>query len=201
MDFPQLTMTLPDGREESVMKRTTLVANTSNMPVAAREASIYTGKSLMVSEPIRALITGAPLEDARHLVHRYDKLRQEVEAQAADVMRRRSKTKDYDITAENSMKLRSAESRLTELKSSMMALGREATDAMLSVENQQQEITTQRLFAMVDAERCYHRHVLREAIVLEGYAQEVLDLMKGIRNTSYLDCNWIGMKMVSCDES
>ncbi|CAN0840607.1 SH3 domain-containing protein 1 [Linum grandiflorum] len=113
-----------------------------------------------VSEPIRALITGAPLEDARHLVHRYDKLRQEVEAQAADVMRRRSKTKDSDITAENSMKLRSAETRLTELKSSMVALGREATDAMLSVENQQQEITTQRLFAMVDAERCYHRHVL-----------------------------------------
>ena len=32
-----------DGREESIMKRTTLVANTSNMPVAAREASIYTG--------------------------------------------------------------------------------------------------------------------------------------------------------------
>ena len=46
MDFPQLTMTLLDGREESVMKRTILVANTSNMPVAAREASIYTGKSL-----------------------------------------------------------------------------------------------------------------------------------------------------------
>ncbi|KEH28525.1 V-type proton ATPase catalytic subunit A [Medicago truncatula] len=46
MDFPQLTMTLPDGREESVMKRTTLVANTSNMPVAAREASIYTGITL-----------------------------------------------------------------------------------------------------------------------------------------------------------
>jgi V-type H+-transporting ATPase subunit A len=43
MDFPQLTMTLKDGREESVMKRTTLVANTSNMPVDAREASIYTG--------------------------------------------------------------------------------------------------------------------------------------------------------------
>lgn len=27
------------------MKRTVLVANTSNMPVAAREASIYTGVS------------------------------------------------------------------------------------------------------------------------------------------------------------
>ena len=45
-DFPELTMTLPDGREESIMKRTTLVANTSNMPVAAREASIYTGITL-----------------------------------------------------------------------------------------------------------------------------------------------------------
>uniref|UniRef100_A0A0D9VD28 V-type proton ATPase catalytic subunit A n=1 Tax=Leersia perrieri TaxID=77586 RepID=A0A0D9VD28_9ORYZ len=42
-DFPQLKMTTKNGREESVMKRTTLVANTSNMPVAAREASIYTG--------------------------------------------------------------------------------------------------------------------------------------------------------------
>ncbi|KAK9162885.1 hypothetical protein Syun_003787 [Stephania yunnanensis] len=37
------SMTLHDGREESVMKRTTLVANTSNMLWAAREASIYTG--------------------------------------------------------------------------------------------------------------------------------------------------------------
>src|SRR6188768_1585119 len=30
-------------RQEPIMKRTTLVANTSNMPVAAREASVYTG--------------------------------------------------------------------------------------------------------------------------------------------------------------
>ena len=35
-----------DGRQEPIMKRTTLVANTSNMPVAAREASIYTGITL-----------------------------------------------------------------------------------------------------------------------------------------------------------
>ena len=46
-EFPELTMTLPDGTEESIMKRTTLVANTSNMPVAAREASIYTGITLV----------------------------------------------------------------------------------------------------------------------------------------------------------
>ncbi|XP_069114898.1 V-type proton ATPase catalytic subunit A [Argopecten irradians] len=44
-DFPELTMEV-DGKPESIMKRTTLVANTSNMPVAAREASIYTGITL-----------------------------------------------------------------------------------------------------------------------------------------------------------
>lgn len=41
-EFPQLKVVL-NGVEESIMKRTVLVANTSNMPVAAREASIYTG--------------------------------------------------------------------------------------------------------------------------------------------------------------
>lgn len=46
MDFPSLTISTPDGGTESIMKRTTLVANTSNMPVAAREASIYTGITL-----------------------------------------------------------------------------------------------------------------------------------------------------------
>jgi len=45
MEFPELTMEV-GNRQEPIMKRTTLVANTSNMPVAAREASIYTGITL-----------------------------------------------------------------------------------------------------------------------------------------------------------
>jgi len=50
-DFPDLTMSVKDEatgqlKEVGIMKRTTLVANTSNMPVAAREASIYTGITL-----------------------------------------------------------------------------------------------------------------------------------------------------------
>ncbi|XP_003367920.1 vacuolar ATP synthase catalytic subunit A, partial [Trichinella spiralis] len=44
-DFPELTTEI-DGVTESIMKRTVLVANTSNTPVAAREASIYTGITL-----------------------------------------------------------------------------------------------------------------------------------------------------------
>ena len=41
-DFPKLKTTV-NGEEVGIMERTCLVANTSNMPVAAREASIYTG--------------------------------------------------------------------------------------------------------------------------------------------------------------
>lgn len=44
-EFPELTAQI-NGKEESIMQRTCLVANTSNMPVAAREASIYTGITL-----------------------------------------------------------------------------------------------------------------------------------------------------------
>jgi V/A-type H+/Na+-transporting ATPase subunit A len=40
MEFPELK---DPKTGESLMKRTVLIANTSNMPVAAREASIYTG--------------------------------------------------------------------------------------------------------------------------------------------------------------
>ncbi len=40
MEFPEI---IDPDTGESLMKRTVLIANTSNMPVAAREASIYTG--------------------------------------------------------------------------------------------------------------------------------------------------------------
>ena len=42
-EFPQLEDPKTGG---PLMKRTILIANTSNMPVAAREASIYTGITL-----------------------------------------------------------------------------------------------------------------------------------------------------------
>ncbi|XP_069797253.1 V-type proton ATPase catalytic subunit A-like isoform X2 [Narcine bancroftii] len=49
-DFPELTLEV-EGKMDTIMKRTTLIANTSNMPVAAREASIYTG--ITISEYFR----------------------------------------------------------------------------------------------------------------------------------------------------
>ncbi|XP_038699501.1 SH3 domain-containing protein 1-like isoform X2 [Tripterygium wilfordii] len=145
---------------DNCIARTTLDFGTSHGLMENERETLLGILRDQVSEPLRALITGAPLEDARHLVHRYDRLRQEVEAQAAEVLRRRSKTKESDVTPESCLKLRNAEERLTELKSTMKALGRETTDAMLSVEDQQQQTTFERLFAMVDAERSYHQHVL-----------------------------------------
>ena len=44
-EFPEL-YTEVNGIKHNIMQRTILVANTSNMPVAAREASIYTGITL-----------------------------------------------------------------------------------------------------------------------------------------------------------
>ncbi|KAA0052282.1 SH3 domain-containing protein 1 isoform X1 [Cucumis melo var. makuwa] len=152
-----------------------------------------------VCDPLRAQITGAPLEDARHLTHRYDKLRQEVEIQvilylkykfkcmvakdlvvnrihsfqAAEVLRRRAKSRDSSISAESATRLENAEARLSELKSTMMALGREATTAMQSVEAQQQQVTYERLRTMVDAERSYHQHALTN---LERLNYELIQL-------------------------
>jgi V-type H+-transporting ATPase subunit A len=45
-DFPELTADIGEHKNVPIMQRTCLVANTSNMPVAAREASIYTGITL-----------------------------------------------------------------------------------------------------------------------------------------------------------
>ena len=58
MDFPELTIDV-NGKKEPIMKRTTLIANTSNMPVAAREASIYTGVStnFLLSDICRRRLT------------------------------------------------------------------------------------------------------------------------------------------------
>lgn len=73
--------------------------------------------------------------------------------QAAEVIRRQSKSRDS--SAESIMKLKSAETKLSELKSSMLALGREANVAMLSVEDQQQHITFQKLLTTVCVQSFY----------------------------------------------
>jgi hypothetical protein len=100
----------------------------------------------------------APLEDARLLTYRYQRIRQVMESQIADVMRKQLKSKESSGNTDNSMKLQHAESKLSDLRTTLAALGREATAAMEAVEAQQQQVTYERLLAMVDAERTYHQN-------------------------------------------
>ncbi|XP_060210358.1 SH3 domain-containing protein 1-like [Lycium barbarum] len=91
-------------------------------------------------------------------------------ARATEVIRRQSKFRE--ASSESLAKLKNAETRLSELKSSVLILGKEATDAMLSVEEEQQQITFQKLRTMVDAERSYHQNVVS---ILEKLHSEMLE--------------------------
>ncbi|XP_039119495.1 SH3 domain-containing protein 2 [Dioscorea cayenensis subsp. rotundata] len=121
-----------------------------------------------VAEPLRAMVMGAPLEDARHLAQRYDRMRQEAEAQAIEVSKRQAKVREAPGNVDNNLKLEAAESKLQELKSNMTVLGKEAAAAMTAVEGQQQRLTLQRLMAMIESERTYHQRMLQILDQLEG---------------------------------
>ncbi|XP_010446423.1 PREDICTED: SH3 domain-containing protein 2 [Camelina sativa] len=121
-----------------------------------------------VAEPLRAMVLGAPLEDARHLAQRYDRMRQETEAQTIEVSRRQAKVRENPSNPELVMKLESAEAKLQDLNSNMTVLGKEAASAMAGVEDQQQNQTLQRLLTLVEAERSYHQRILEIIERLEG---------------------------------
>ncbi|KAG0457126.1 hypothetical protein HPP92_022283 [Vanilla planifolia] len=121
-----------------------------------------------VAEPLRAMVLGAPLEDARHLAQRYGRMRQEAEAQAFEVSKRRAKAKEAPGNIDNASRLEATETKLEDMKSNMKVLGKEAATAMLSVEVQQQKQTLQRLIAMIEAERIYHQRILQILEQLEG---------------------------------
>ncbi|KAG8637392.1 SH3 domain-containing protein 3 [Manihot esculenta] len=126
--------------------------------------------SSQVLDPLRAMITGAPLEDARHLAQRYSRMRQEAETQAAEVSRRQARVRETPIP-ENVAKLHAAEAKMQELKANMAVLGKEAAAALAAVESQQQRLTFQRIIAMVEGEKNYH---LRIAAILSEVEAEMV---------------------------
>uniref|UniRef100_A0A2P2PQ09 Uncharacterized protein MANES_15G116700 n=1 Tax=Rhizophora mucronata TaxID=61149 RepID=A0A2P2PQ09_RHIMU len=126
--------------------------------------------SSQVLDPLRAMITGSPLEDARHLAQRYSRMRQEAEMQAGEVSRRQLRVKEAPIP-ENVARLHVAEAKMKELKANMAVLGKEAAAALAAVEAQQQRLTFQRVVAMVEGEKNYH---LRLAAVLGEVEAEMV---------------------------
>ncbi|GAV90488.1 SH3_1 domain-containing protein [Cephalotus follicularis] len=123
-----------------------------------------------ILDPLRAMINGAPLEDARHLAQRYSRMRQEAETQAAEVSRRQIRVREAPIP-ENVAKLHAAEAKMQELKANMAVLGKEAAAALAAVEAQQQRLTFQRLIAMVEGEKAFH---LRVAAILGDVEAEMV---------------------------
>ncbi|XP_062210708.1 SH3 domain-containing protein 2-like [Phragmites australis] len=137
-----------------------------------------------VFEPLREMIMSAPLEDARLLTYRYQRIRQDMESQIADVMRKQLKSKESSGNTDNSVKLQHAESKLSELRTTLASLGREATAAMEAVEAQQQQVTFERLLAMVDAERAYHQNA---ADILNKLHDEMLHAKQHYESTNHYD--------------
>ncbi|XP_024988598.1 SH3 domain-containing protein 2-like isoform X2 [Cynara cardunculus var. scolymus] len=121
-----------------------------------------------VAEPLRAMVMGAPLVDARHLAQGYDRMRQEAESQAVEVSKRQARVRDGMGNSDHFMKLEAAESRLQHSKSNMLTLGKQAASAMAAVEAEQQKMTLQRLISMIESERDYHQRVLQILDHLEG---------------------------------
>ena len=140
---------------QGALARASFHYNVSRVQVEKEREHMHRLLLSQVAEPLRAMVNGAPLEDARHLTQKYDRVRLETEAQANEVERRRAK--EAAGNPDNTTKLQAAESKLSELSSSMDMLGKEARVAMMAVETQQQRITLQRLIAMVEAERAYHQ--------------------------------------------
>ncbi|CAN5955098.1 unnamed protein product [Sphagnum jensenii] len=115
-----------------------------------------------VADPLQAMVTGAPLEDARQLTNRYKALCQDAKVQATEVSKRMARNKETTrFNLENTLKLQIAEQKLSELSTSMAVLGNEAATAMTVVETQQQWLTLQRLTAMVEADHSYHQRVTK----------------------------------------
>ncbi|CAA7403716.1 unnamed protein product [Spirodela intermedia] len=152
----------------STLSKAALKFGGARSQIEKERANLLKALGTQVAEPLRAMVMGAPLEDARHLAQRYDRMRQEAEAQSIEVFKRQMKTRESPGNVDLISRLEAADSKLQELKSSVANLGKEATAAMAAVEAQQQRLTLQRLIAMVESERAYHQRVLQILDQLEG---------------------------------
>ncbi|KAH7568640.1 hypothetical protein ACOSP7_011666 [Xanthoceras sorbifolium] len=155
---------------ENVLAKAAAIYGDARKHVEKEQEDFNRLLSSQVLDPLRAMITGAPLEDARHLAQRYSRMRQEAEAQAVEVSRRQIRVKEVP-SHENVAKLHAAEARMQEIKANMAVLGKEAAAALAAVEAQQHRLTFQRFVAMVEGEKNYH---LRIAAILGDVEAEMV---------------------------
>ncbi|KAJ0667005.1 putative SH3 domain, AH/BAR domain superfamily, SH3-like domain superfamily protein [Helianthus annuus] len=152
----------------STLSRAAVNFSRARVQMEKERGNLLKSFGTQVAEPLRAMVMGAPLEDARHLAQRYDRMRQEAEAQVIEVSKRQAKVIDGSGNPELFSRLEAAEAKLQDLKSNMSVLGKEAASAMAAVEAQQQNMTLQRLISMIESERAYHQKVIQILDHLEG---------------------------------
>ncbi|XP_051150903.1 SH3 domain-containing protein 2-like [Andrographis paniculata] len=150
------------------LSRVALCYSRARIQIEKQHDNLLRVLGTQVSDPLKAMVMGTPLEDARHIAQKYDRAKQEVEAQVIDIARRQARVKETKVNSDNILKLEAAETKLHELKSNMVSLGKEAAAGMAAVEHQQQRLTLHRLIAMVEAEKDYHQNVLQILDQLEG---------------------------------
>jgi hypothetical protein len=92
-----------------------------------------------VADPLRAMVTGTPLEDVRQLTNMHKALRQDAEVQVTEVGKRMARNKETTrFNPENTLKFQITEQKLGELSASMAVISNEGTAAMTMIETQQQ---------------------------------------------------------------
>ncbi|KAL4308869.1 hypothetical protein GQ457_01G041420 [Hibiscus cannabinus] len=155
---------------ENILAKAAAIYGDGHKHVEKEQDDLIKLLSQQVLDPLRAMIIGAPLEDARHLAQRYSRMRQEAEALAAEISRRQARIREAPIP-ENVAKLHATEAKMQEIKANMAVLGKEAAAALAAVEAQQQRLTLQRLVAMVEGEKTYH---LRVAAILNEIEAEMV---------------------------
>ncbi|KAI7747329.1 hypothetical protein M8C21_016612 [Ambrosia artemisiifolia] len=152
----------------NALSKAAMSYSSARMDIERERENLLKALGSQVAEPLRAMVVGAPLEDARRHAQRYDRVRQEAETQVIEVARRQAKVKESDGNPDNVSKFEAAQARLQQLKSSMSVLGKEAVATMSAVEAQQQRLTLQRLITMVEAEKHHYEKVVHILDRLEG---------------------------------
>ncbi|KAK9714472.1 hypothetical protein RND81_06G096800 [Saponaria officinalis] len=159
-----------ENNEDKILAKAASIYGDARKHVEKEQEDLNRLLLSQILDPLRQISTGTPLEDARHLAQRYSRMRQEAEAQAAEVNRRRARVREA-ATHEHTAKLQVAEARMQELKANMAVLGKEAAAALSAVDSQQQRLTFQRLVALVEGEKNYH---IRVATILNEVETELV---------------------------
>ncbi|XP_004504244.1 SH3 domain-containing protein 3 [Cicer arietinum] len=159
-----------ENNSDNILAKAASVYGDARKHVEKEHEELYRLLSSQVLDPLRQMINGAPLEDARHLAQRYSRMRHEAETHKEEISRRQARVRESP-TAEQVAKLHAAEAKMQELKANMAVLGKEASAALAAVDAQQQRLTFQRLVDMVESEKTFH---LRVAAILGEIETEIV---------------------------